>query len=316
MQLIKRPGRYAALAAGYYDDPAVIAAGPDAEILYIRMISWCAMHPETDGIIPLEVAKNRLGFTDSLTRLEDLEANSLVTVDDTTVTITSWIRWNGSWSEIKAADDARKASARERKARQRARTQQAPSPKAAKPISKPASKPISKPMSEPEAPEIIDATIIEDTPAAEATITPESVDILDATIIEPVIIEDKPTDRPDIDEVCQHMAASVEARTGRRPRITKRWQDAARLMIDRDGRTPDQIHAAINWIDGDDFWRANILGMPKLRDKWDTLKLQAERSQKPRLTRAEEYRARQRAEAEALDALWAAQAAQANIISA
>ena len=121
MQIIKRPGRYAALAAGYYDDPAVIAAGPDAELIYIRMISWCAMHPETDGIIPLEVAKNRLGFTDALTRIEALEANSLVTVDDTTITITSWIRWNGSWSEIKAADNARKASARERKARQRAR---------------------------------------------------------------------------------------------------------------------------------------------------------------------------------------------------
>lgn len=28
----KRPGRYAALAANYYDDPAIIAAGPDAEL--------------------------------------------------------------------------------------------------------------------------------------------------------------------------------------------------------------------------------------------------------------------------------------------
>ena len=82
-------------------------------------------------------------------------------------------------------------------------------------------------------------------------------------------------------------------------------------MIDRDGRTTDEIHAAIDWVNNDDFWRANILGMPKLRAKWDTLKLQAERAQKPRLTRAEEYRARQRAEAEALDALWAAQAAEA-----
>ncbi len=79
-------------AAGYYDDPAV-AAGPDAEILYIRMISWCAMHLGTDGKwIPLEVARSRLGFTDAPHAFEALEATSLVTVDDTTVTITSWIR--------------------------------------------------------------------------------------------------------------------------------------------------------------------------------------------------------------------------------
>ena len=296
MQIVKRPGRYAALAAGYYDDPAVIAAGPDAEILYIRMISWCAMHPETDGVIPLEVAKSRLGFTDAPTRLKALEANSLVTVDDTTVTITSWIRWNGSWSDIKAADDARKASARERKARQRARQAAAKTnPETAAP-----------------APEETPATALVDTdePAA---------DTLEATIIDQdADTSDAPTptrERPDVEAVCDHMADSVAARTGRRPRITKRWRDAARLMIDRDQRPTDQIHAAIDWVAQSDFWAANILGIPKLRDKWDTIYLQAKRDRQPRLTRAEEFRNRQRAEAERLDALWAAQTAQTEILA-
>ena len=291
MQLIKRPGRYAALAAGYYDDPAVIAAGPDAEILYIRMISWCAMHPETDGVIPLEVAKNRLGFTDALTRLEALEANSLVTVDDTTVTITSWIRWNGSWSDIKAADDARKASARERKARQRARQAAAnTNPETAAPAPE-----------ETPAPALVDT----DEPAA---------DTLEATVIDQdADTSDAPTptrERPDVEAVCDHMADSVAARTGRRPRITKRWRDAARLMIDRDQRPTDQIHAAIDWVAQSDFWAANILGLPKLREKWDTIYLQARRekhAQSPRVTRAEEFRARQRAKAEEIDAMWAEQ---------
>lgn len=291
MQLIKRPGRYAALAAGYYDDPAVIAAGPDAEILYIRMISWCAMHPETDGVIPLEVAKNRLGFTDAPTRLEALEANSLVTVDDTTVTITSWIRWNGSWSDIKAADDARKASARERKARQRARQAAAKTnPETAAPAPE-----------ETPAPALVDT----DEPAA---------DTLEATVIDQdADTSDAPTptrERPDVEAVCDHMADSVAARTGRRPRITKRWRDAARLMIDRDQRPTDQIHAAIDWVAQSDFWAANILGLPKLREKWDTIYLQARRekhAQSPRVTRAEEFRARQRAKAEEIDAMWAAQ---------
>lgn len=291
MQLIKRPGRYAALAAGYYDDPAVIAAGPDAEILYIRMISWCAMHPETDGVIPLEVAKSRLGFTDAPTRLKALEANSLVTVDDTTVTITSWIRWNGSWSDIKAADNARKASARERKARQRARQAAAKTnPETAAPAPE-----------ETPAPALVDT----DEPAA---------DTLEATVIDQdADTSDAPTptrERPDVEAVCDHMADSVAARTGRRPRITKRWRDAARLMIDRDQRPTDQIHAAIDWVAQSDFWAANILGLPKLREKWDTIYLQARRekhAQSPRVTRAEEFRARQRAKAEEIDAMWAAQ---------
>ena len=291
MQLINRPGRYAALAAGYYDDPAVIAAGPDAEILYIRMISWCAMHPETDGVIPLEVAKSRLGFTDAPTRLEALEANSLVTVDDTTVTITSWIRWNGSWSDIKAANDARKASARERKARQRARQAAAKTnPETAAPAPE-----------ETPAPALVDT----DEPAA---------DTLEATVIDQdADTSDAPTptrERPDVEAVCDHMADSVAARTGRRPRITKRWRDAARLMIDRDQRPTDQIHAAIDWVAQSDFWAANILGLPKLREKWDTIYLQARRekhAQSPRVTRAEEFRARQRAKAEEIDAMWAAQ---------
>lgn len=296
MQLIKRPGRYAALAAGYYDDPAVIAAGPDAEILYIRMTSWCAMHPDTDGVIPLEVAKNRLGFTDAPTRLEALEANNLVTVDDTTVTVTSWIRWNGSWSEIKAADDARKASTRERKARQRARQAAAKTnPETAAPAPE-----------ETPAPAPVDT----DEPAAdtlEATVIDQDADTSDTS--------DTPTptptrERPDVDAICDHMADSVAARTGRRPRITKRWRDAARLMIDRDQRPTDQIHAAIDWVAQSDFWAANILGVPKLREKWDTIYLQARRekhAQSPRVTRAEEFRARQRAKAEEIDAMWAAQ---------
>lgn len=48
-------------------------------------------------------------------------------------------------------------------------------------------------------------------------------------------------------------------------------------MIDVDGRTPEQIHAAIEWSQDHDFWRANILSMPKLRAKYDQLRLQAGR---------------------------------------
>lgn len=269
MPPFKRPGRYAALAGGYYDDPAVIAAGPDAELLYIRLLSWCALHPETDGAVPVEVATSRLGLTDAAKRLDALTTHGLVTADATTITVASWTRWNGTWGDITAKSDARKAAARERKARQRARAAQ----DAAEPAPAPA---------------------------------PTATD--DDSALEVTIIDDTPGDRPDVEAICAHMAGSVADRTGRRPRITKKWRDAARLMIDRDGRTPDQIHAAIDWVARSEFWRSNILGVPKLREKWDTLKLQAERGQRPHVTRAEEFRARQRAKADEIDAAWAAQA--------
>ena len=83
--------------------------------------------------------------------------------------------------------------------------------------------------------------------------------------------------RPDVDAVCDAMAASVQRRTGRTPRVTTAWRTQARLMIDRDGRTVDEITRVIDWAEGNDFWRANVLSVPKLRQKFDTLRLQSQR---------------------------------------
>lgn len=81
--------------------------------------------------------------------------------------------------------------------------------------------------------------------------------------------------RPEIDQLCGLLAGRIEANGSKRPTITKRWEDACRLMLDRDGRTPEQIAYLINWAQSDSFWRSNILSMPKLRDKFDQLRLQA-----------------------------------------
>ena len=48
-------------------------------------------------------------------------------------------------------------------------------------------------------------------------------------------------------------------------------------MLDNDKRTPDQVIAAIDFATGDEFWRANILSAPKLREKFDQLRLSAQR---------------------------------------
>lgn len=117
----KRPGRYAALAAAYYDDPAIIAVGTDAELWYVRALAWCAAHPETDGVIPLEVAVNRLGIPDAMSRVTECDSHGLVTKSHASVSVTNWLKWNAPYRDTQAKNDAKRAAARARKARERAR---------------------------------------------------------------------------------------------------------------------------------------------------------------------------------------------------
>ena len=117
----KRPGRYAALAADYYDDPAIIAAGPDAELWYVRALAWCAGHPETDGVIPLEVAVNRLGIPNAMSHVTSCDSHGLVTKSHASVSVTNWLKWNAPYRDTQAKNDAKRAAARARKARERAR---------------------------------------------------------------------------------------------------------------------------------------------------------------------------------------------------
>lgn len=91
-------------------------------------------------------------------------------------------------------------------------------------------------------------------------------------------------ERPDVDRLCTHLADRVEGNGCKRPNVTQKWRDSARLLIDSDGRTEEQVHKAIDWCQDHEFWRANILSMPKLREKYDQLQQQARRkpgTQKP-----------------------------------
>jgi hypothetical protein len=84
-------------------------------------------------------------------------------------------------------------------------------------------------------------------------------------------------ERPDVEQLCAHLADRIEGNGSKRPKITVRWRDAARLLLDKDGRTVEQVMRAVDWCQADDFWRSNILSMPKLREKYDQLRLAAQR---------------------------------------
>lgn len=92
--------------------------------------------------------------------------------------------------------------------------------------------------------------------------------------------------REDVGRLCKHLADRIEENGSKRPEITRGWLDSARLLIDKDKRTEEQVHTCIDWCQQDEFWRTNILSMPKLREKYDQLRLKA--SQKRTNDRAEE----------------------------
>lgn len=108
-----------------------------------------------------------------------------------------------------------------------------------------------------------------------------------------------PSATADLDLIeCEHLANLIEANGSKRPTITAAWLQAADRMKRLDGREHGAILKAIEWCQADEFWRANILSMPKLREQYDRLRLAAERARRAPSTRddarsaASDYRRR------------------------
>lgn len=76
--------------------------------------------------------------------------------------------------------------------------------------------------------------------------------------------------------LCDVLLECLRANKVAKAKVSKAWLDAARLMVDNDHRDPHEARALIKWATSDSFWRANILSMPKFREKYDTLRLRAQ----------------------------------------
>ncbi len=98
---------------------------------------------------------------------------------------------------------------------------------------------------------------------------------------EPADATPDPPQRLDVERLCNRLADRIEANGSKRPEINKGWRDAARLMLDRDKRTEEQVARCIDWCQSDEFWRGNVLSMPKLREKYDQMRIQSMRKNNP-----------------------------------
>lgn len=91
----------------------------------------------------------------------------------------------------------------------------------------------------------------------------------------------QPATRPDVEGLLDHLDQRLAANGARLPSRTKTNRNAARLLLDVDGRPLDEAHQLINWATHDEFWRTNILSMSKFRAKYDQLRMKANLHRRP-----------------------------------
>lgn len=99
-----------------------------------------------------------------------------------------------------------------------------------------------------------------------------------ATQVQEPLSSAKPP-RLDVERLCGVLADRIGENTGDRPTINKQWQDAARLLLDKDlAREPDPLGLALRlaeWTTSNEFWRTNVLSMPKFRQQFTQLRMKA-----------------------------------------
>ena len=273
---------WARMTVDFADSPKVVVLSDAAFRALVEMILWCR-RGETDGVIPRAYADRRWGYdtytsrttnpdtrrsTDPITELRTNHPDrpSLEVSETGDYVLRDFLEHQDS----KEQSDARRArnSANIRRRWERRDTTRDTSRTTNPDTSRSTSGNTEK---EKEKEEVLRTSKLSPTTSERGRARDDEDPPEPTPIVEP---------RPDVDAVCDAMAASVQRRTGRAPRVTAAWRTQARLMIDRDGRSVEEITRVIDWAEGNDFWRANVLSVPKLRQKFDTLRLQAQRPQR------------------------------------
>lgn len=243
-----------------------IKAGNAALGLWVRAGSWCA-HQLTDGFVPDEVL-TLLGAT-----TKDADALLAAGLWDRLEEGYEFRGWH-DYQPTKADVEDERAKARERQKEWRKNRRNAVSNAVTDGVTSPVTDAVTDSVSHGGsngAPSLPFPSLPKEG-TSEVADAPSDDDESDD--VPPVI------DRDDVDRVCLRLAMRMVENGCKRPAITNRWRESARLMLDRDGRTEVQLNAAIDWCQKDEFWRGNIHSIPKLRAQYDKLRLAAARGGK------------------------------------
>lgn len=82
----------------------------------------------------------------------------------------------------------------------------------------------------------------------------------------------EPIVRADVEQLCRLLVEQLVAHGYRKPNITKRWRQQARLLLDTDGVSLDLAEHVLRWAIQDSFWGPNIQSMPTFREKFPVLR--------------------------------------------
>ena len=81
--------------------------------------------------------------------------------------------------------------------------------------------------------------------------------------------------RADVEQLCTRLRDHIAGNTSKTPNITAKWRTEARLLLDRDDIPFDEAVRVLDWCQMDQFWKSNILSMPKFREKFSALQIKA-----------------------------------------
>ena len=96
-------------------------------------------------------------------------------------------------------------------------------------------------------------------------------------------------DREDVQQVLDVIDAHCDHHGFKKPSRTKRNIAAARLMLDTDQRSVDDIITVMRFVTMDDFWPDKIRSAAKLRTQFDQLKYQAQKHNSPAAITGTQY---------------------------
>lgn len=121
----------------------------------------------------------------------------------------------------------------------------------------------------------------EDVPSKELELDPEVETETNTEKEEVIPPRDKPPEKEkffpqEVHSLATLLADLIEANGSKRPKVLDSWLQDIDKMIRIDKRSPADIEGAIRWCQSNRFWRSNILSAGKLREKFDTMRLQAE----------------------------------------
>ena len=237
----KSSNLFAKLELDYADHPKIASLSDAAFRLHVEMILYARKY-ETDGIIKNPVA-NRMGLrwdTDVLTELQNNDENapSLQKLENGDFYIHGFTEVQETKSEIAAR---RVKNAENGKLGGRPRKTQ---------------------------------SVTESAPQSGTQTKAETETETETDIKDKPKVADAPV-RQEILELLDHLDNCIQANGARKPNRTKTNIDAMRLLVDNDKRTVDEVRGAIDWATSNSFWKSHILSAKKLREKFDTMRLQA-----------------------------------------